>query len=145
MWTLNKMGFQIVVLPESFVVHLDHPSPNWAKKRHHPSIWQNWYEYVFDWQLKQSQHIPRIDEDKLSKLDFMDAARLVHGDQIVKSWALDLGLGFPSLTLNIFFSILLILLLYTRCSTTQRSTTPRKKLLSFLFVEKLHKRGEDEG
>ena len=41
-------GFQFVVLPEAFVVHIDHGVPSWRNTANKTRIWTNWYAFALE-------------------------------------------------------------------------------------------------
>jgi hypothetical protein len=45
---LNMAGFQFVVLPEAFVVHMDHGVPAWRNEANTTRIWVNWYSFALE-------------------------------------------------------------------------------------------------
>ena len=45
---LHLSGFHFIVLPEAFVVHIDHGVPTWRNEANKTRIWVNWYSFALE-------------------------------------------------------------------------------------------------
>eukprot|EP00164_Ancoracysta_twista_P002249 GFYU01002971.1.p1 GENE.GFYU01002971.1~~GFYU01002971.1.p1 ORF type:complete len:649 (+),score=146.51 GFYU01002971.1:144-2090(+) len=57
-YELAKAGYKFFVLPEAFVIHIDHGVPKWREQRDLTRIWRNWYDFVFDLEVKYGPTVP---------------------------------------------------------------------------------------
>mmetsp|Transcript_13887 Transcript_13887/g.44486 ORF Transcript_13887/g.44486 Transcript_13887/m.44486 type:complete len:715 (+) Transcript_13887:44-2188(+) len=47
-YELSLADYRFVVLPDVFVIHLDHPVPKWRSDQNVTRVWVNWYSFVYD-------------------------------------------------------------------------------------------------
>ena len=45
---LHLAGFNFIVLPDAFVVHIDHGVPKWRNNANKTRIWVNWYSFALE-------------------------------------------------------------------------------------------------
>ena len=45
---LHLAGYKFIVIPDAFVVHIDHGVPTWRNNANKTRIWVNWYSFALE-------------------------------------------------------------------------------------------------